>query len=120
MKCVRCDVEGVIYRQINKSGSKVVVERCPNCRSNTRPGAAFLSKKGYDWDALPLFEDYTDVSFPCCVEGCERKDTQLHHFAPRHLFGEDADLWPTGYLCTDHHSEWHQKTQTGSYAKRSV
>lgn len=44
---------------------------------------------------------------------CERCGTttgvELHHWAPRNTFGqEEADLWPTSYLCRAHHQIWHQ------------
>jgi hypothetical protein len=114
MRCNHCHVDGVLYRQINASGAKVVVERCPKCRRNTVPGKPFLSKNGHDWDALPLFEDYNKESHQCEYEGCTRTDTQLHHYSPRHLFA-DADKWAQQYLCSLHHSIWHKLTQTGSY-----
>ena len=32
-----------------------------------------------------------------------------HHWAPVHLFGGDeADRWPTGWLCQPCHTEWHR------------
>lgn len=38
---------------------------------------------------------------------CGSLGVELHHFAPRHLFGADADKWPTAYLCRTHHKQWH-------------
>jgi len=117
MRCKYCGTEGKIYRAVNGNGAKVVVERCPACRRNTRPGNAFLSKNGYDWESLPMFDDYTKYSDPCSVKNCKNKDTELHHFAPRHLFS-DAESWATAYLCKFHHDLWHKLTGTGSYAPR--
>ena len=117
MHCKRCNVESVIYRQINHSGSRVVVERCPKCGSNPNTGRPFLSVKDYDWESLPLLEDLSAEAEPCDVRGCREVGTELHHYAPRHLF-EDADDWPTGYLCKTHHRMWHELTRTGSFVTR--
>lgn len=116
MLCEHCNVPGIVYRQTNGNGAFVIVERCPKCRRNTRPGQPFLSKKGIEnIDALPMFVDFMEQSEPCSVFGCERKDTEYHHFAPRHLF-EDAEDWPGAYLCKYHHMLWHKLTMTGMYA----
>ena len=118
MICPRCGTNCEIYKQYNRSGSLVVVERCPECRSNPAPQRAFLPKKDYDVDNLPLFEDYTKEAERCGVKGCENIGVEYHHYAPRHLF-DNADDWAVGWLCREHHREWHEKTQTGSYYKRT-
>lgn len=33
--------------------------------------------------------------------------TEKHHFAPRILFGDEADLWPIWDLCRPCREEWH-------------
>jgi hypothetical protein len=38
---------------------------------------------------------------------CQGTDIQLHHWAPKCLFGDEAELWPKSYLCRDHHNMWH-------------
>jgi uncharacterized protein YlaI len=48
-----------------------------------------------------------DHNHPCEVCG-STGDTQVHHWAPAHLFGEESGLWPTGYLCQACHTRWHQ------------
>lgn len=114
MHCNRCNVEGKIYSQINASGSRVIVERCPRCGRNPNAKQAFLPLKDYDWDSLPLFADYSKDAQPCGYHGCTNPGSEYHHYAPRHLF-EDADNWPGGPLCREHHKIWHETTQTGSY-----
>lgn len=44
---------------------------------------------------------------PCAV--CGRAEVlELHHFAPRSVFGEhEADNWPTAMLCHKCHERWH-------------
>lgn len=116
MKCQRCDIEGKLYQQINTSAAVVVVERCPICRANTVPGKPFLPKEKYNWQALPIFADYSQEAHPCDYKGCTNRGTEYHHYAPRHLF-PDADNWQTGWLCAEHHQRWHQMTETGAYWK---
>lgn len=44
---------------------------------------------------------------PCEVCGAEDQ-TEYHHWAPRHLFGDDCDNWPKSTLCQKCHVRWHQ------------
>ena len=111
MLCNKCNIPAVIYKQINSSGAVVVVERCPVCGRNPNKGVPFLNKSLYDVDKLPLFQDLTLNAEPCYIVGCLNKGTQLHHFAPKHLF-ENYNDWPTAWLCQPHHDEWHKKTRT--------
>ena len=109
MKCQRCGVEGELYRQYNSNGAVVVVERCPHCRQNTRPGMAFINKgKVVGYENLPIFEDYRPESEPCAVCG-EQHGSEYNHWAPRYIFGSEAEKWPGDYLCPKHHKEWHDK-----------
>lgn len=57
-------------------------------------------------DIIPITKDFRTNNPPCAV--CRGLGTELHHWAPKHLF-EDAHLWPTSYLCKKHHDEWHKK-----------
>jgi hypothetical protein len=117
--CPHCGGDLVLYRQINGNGSQVIVARCCKCDRIPNAKQPFLPKSDYPhWQEFPVYQDNTQFSEPCCVKGCERRDTEYHHFAPRHLFAEAADNWPTGWLCLIHHREWHEKTKTGMFAKR--
>lgn len=49
----------------------------------------------------------TEKDKPCEVCG-STGTTERHHWAPRHLFGEEAYRWPTSYLCQRCHVRWHQ------------
>lgn len=117
MLCKSCGTETQIFRQINSSGSRVVVERCPECGRNPNKGKPFLKKADFDWESLPLFQDASLTAEPCSYKGCENKGTEWHHYAPQHLF-DDADNWGAGYLCQYHHRLWHEKTETGAYITR--
>lgn len=117
MRCEYCSGEVVRYKMIITSGKTVVTERCDICGRYPR-GKPFVSKKEVaDVDSLPLWHDNLADAPACDYFGCMEKGTEYHHYAPRHLF-QDADMWATGYLCLKHHREWHEKTKTGSFAKR--
>ena len=40
---------------------------------------------------------------------CGQRGAEEHHWAPKAIFGDDADKWPTDYLCVKCHNEWHEK-----------
>jgi glutamate formiminotransferase len=40
-------------------------------------------------------------------EVCNADEGELHHWAPQHLFGAEADRWPVSYLCRACHRKWH-------------
>jgi len=39
-------------------------------------------------------------------EVCDANEGELHHWAPQYLF-QDAEKWPTSYLCRACHNRWH-------------
>lgn len=57
-------------------------------------------------NSLSVGADYSLNNPPC--KRCGAIGTELHHWAPKELF-EDAEEWPTAYLCPKHHQEWHNK-----------
>ena len=48
---------------------------------------------------MPVFYDR------CAV--CGARDVEDHHWAPRAIFGADAEKWPHDKLCSDCHKRWH-------------
>jgi hypothetical protein len=109
MKCQHCGSENIGYGlHINYSGATTVVARCKKCGRAPERGKPFYSVKDYVISSLPVLIDDRPLSEPCAVCG-ERKGTQYHHFAPRHLFGFECESWPGAFLCDQHHREWHSK-----------
>lgn len=54
---------------------------------------------------LPVLRDHRDGT-PC--ERCGDIDgVELHHWAPRAVFDDEADDWPTSFLCPRCHNVWH-------------
>jgi len=66
----------------------------------------WMGVHGYSdlWE-LPTRNDYrTEQS----CEVCEASDVELHHWAPREWFQQEAEKWPKGYLCKGCHRYWHE------------
>lgn len=46
----------------------------------------------------------------CSYDGCSAPGAEIHHFAPRHVFGPvECERWPVAPLCPKHHREWHKR-----------
>lgn len=55
-------------------------------------------------DSIPIVENYSTL-VQC--EVCGALGAELHHFAPKYLFGDEAEDYPKSYLCDYHHTHWH-------------
>ncbi len=99
-------------KTIMSSGKYHVWYRCRICEKNVTLPGPYISKKSLvlanlNFDNLPTFIDYRLNNPPCAV--CGAVGTELHHFAPKELFPDTFNEWPTAYLCDPHHREWHNK-----------
>lgn len=92
------------------NGAFQVWDMCVNCERHAWGRVYYIPHKqaGMPLEEIPLFQDYMKHNPPCVV--CHsREGTELHHFAPRHIFGtEEAERWPKEYLCVKHHRVWHE------------
>jgi hypothetical protein len=69
--------------------------------------------------SLPLAKDRLGEGEPCAR--CARHGTERHHWAPRSLFGTEADLWPVDWLSVECHRRWHVETGiAAAYRGRTV
>jgi hypothetical protein len=58
-------------------------------------------------ERYPVVRDSSN-EVACAV--CDQPGAELHHFAPKHIFGAaEAERWPLAYLCFEHHGEWHRR-----------
>lgn len=81
-------------------------EGCATCHAKLTNG--FLPHEGVDVAAAEVVQDRRFNNPPC--EVCGQFGTQLHHWAPRGVFGfDEATHWPTSYLCVPCHSDWHRR-----------
>lgn len=110
-----CVTDQTLAANAAANGHRQVGWRCSSCErwQPDKHGRLWIPHEalrghGVDIDALPVAAQTPPE--PCCVTGCGRSDTELHHFAPRHLYGkEECERHPTAYYCKHHHEEWHQR-----------
>ena len=85
-------------------GTRHVYRGCAECGHAEEPGR-YLKEPSFH-DPPVLLDDR--LTRPPCIR-CGAFGTQLHHFAPRAIFGaEEAELWPSAWLCPDCHDYWHR------------
>jgi hypothetical protein len=96
-------------RLIAANGATHVVMICVDCDHNINPGRFHPHDRIYgSLDDLPIWRDYRGQNPPCAH--CGAAESELHHWYPRELDGpEEADRWPTAWLCTRCHNLWHVK-----------
>ena len=106
-KCAYCGCRaGKAVKTRLCNGTYRVWLRCNGCGENVQGKGHYLRHNAVHIERLPLHEDHTENASGC--ERCGSKEgVELHHWAPRELFGDDRDFWPTGWLCPKHHEEWH-------------
>lgn len=111
--CVKCksDQPVRLVRSITASMVSQVYWECLTHKgaiTNPRQNIAHEKLKTNDINIenIPIVEDYSN-QVKCAVIGCTEKGGEYHHFAPRYIFGAEADNWPTAYLCLTHHKQWH-------------
>lgn len=107
MSCVYNDHEGPsrFVRVRIANGSEQIRRRCDTCKQLL---GRIYARNRFDPDviaAMTLAEDWTNSRPPCVV--CGARGTDIHHWAPRALFGDESDLWPTAWLCPPCHQRWH-------------
>ncbi len=124
MDCERCGSANTeATKTIMHNGEICVTVWCWDCRqSATRK--PWVSKGDFtdrELADMRVRVDNRDPRHTCCVQGCGDFETEWNHFAPRHLWGEgESARWPAGWLCREHHREWHRRTRTGQYRPRQV
>jgi hypothetical protein len=106
-------------RLIAINGTEAILQICLDCGQATGQRGSRPHRDHPNRDTYPVIRDNrlcpdrlyeTPPCERCGAEGAN----ELHHWAPRHLF-DDADGWPTSYLCKGCHVEWHRVTRTGAF-----
>lgn len=96
---------------IKSNGDRLAFMRCVDCDSPVEPGHWIahgkLADMGYHGiDTLPVWRDDRDQVPPC--SRCGALGAETHHTYPRAIDGaEEADRWPTIWLCRRCHNLWH-------------
>jgi len=112
--------------------SHLLPNTCPHCKSsadNLWELRSLVNAGGhhtYPWvcrhcGRVLFFEKKSDVinagltpapigprcSRPVCAV-CGHEGAERHHWAPSAVFGDEANRWPTSFLCQQHHAQWHR------------
>ncbi len=93
---------------VARNGAMHVYTGCRECHANLENGR-FHPAENIDVTVLPVGTDLRLDNPPCQV--CGSFGTEVHHWAPAAVFGQEAALWPTAQLCRDCHSEWHRRME---------
>lgn len=93
------------------NGAQQVKMQCNACGHRSSPLPYKLIRAwGIQREDIGWTKQNETIEYPPCVyDGCETVPTEIHHFAPRNTFGDEADLWPVAPLCREHHVEWHRR-----------
>ena len=112
--CRRCesDQDHTLARNNTLSGAVQVGLICSSCNGWTvdRRGRLWIPlaevrQAGYDPDELPIA---ITISPSVRCARCGARGVEEHHWAPRAIFGPDAERWPKDYLCGSCHTEWNR------------
>lgn len=111
LRCQKCGAQGkaVIARRIDSAGRSIIRGWCLSCHSEGDKSFKHsdMQSRGIVLDLLPTYQ--TAEAHVCSFRNCERTDTQLHHWLPRHIADFDlTESFPQSYLCPDHHHLWHK------------
>ena len=96
----------VRYRK--RSGAWGIRRQCDLCGLLLGSDIARSRFTAEQLEAMPVVSDAIEHNPPC--DRCGQFGTERHHWAPRSIFGAEASLWPTAWLCVPHHREWHVRT----------
>ena len=119
--CHRCQCETTqtLHQNITANGTRQVGFVCLKCKSWVKhTKGIWISHKEIDDsfvrpDLLPIVSHGRPPPF--CAR-CYTPHAELHHWAPQSLFN-DADSWPTDYLCRSCHEHWHETATPSVFAK---
>ena len=110
LPCKKCDqLSWSIVGETNNGGHQIHRVVCSACGYRTpvlvqkKLMEKYASHIGRSVEYLPPKEFAPDC------EVCGTKGAEEHHWAPRSIFGEDADKWPKSHLCPPCHALWHSK-----------
>jgi hypothetical protein len=116
-ECHRCGrvVQADLVRKFIANGEVFFSWWCVECQGYIHPqnGGGLWIEKQKVLNALKTRnideEDIPIADYSCGVRcaRCGLRGTDLHHWAPQALF-QDADRWPTDYLCRNCHGQWHK------------
>lgn len=118
--CKSCkgDTEFSLHLQIFANGSKNFVWVCKLCdrRNPSNDLTYFIPHEKVKAKLSEEEIEQLPILMPDCFSRCAvcgNRNAELHHWAPLHLFGSDAEKWPKDYLCKSCHDQWHRMVTPG-------
>ena len=103
-----------LHRRIMENGSEHFCWVCAACGGYDpfRDSGVFIPKAKViaflseaQIESLPII--MPNSSTRCVV--CGSRQTELHHWSPRGISGDECERWPKDYLCVPCHQLWHRK-----------
>jgi len=112
--CRHCGCISTWHKQATGRGWRVM-PWCARCWRH--PTACAKPAQGHKtWVSISGFTTQEIASMPVkpgYEEACDVCGTvapiELHHLAPRALYGDACELWPTTRICAPCHDGWHAK-----------
>lgn len=103
-----------LHKKIAVSGAETFVWICDTCHRFAPFGGPLFIAADKVYGFLNQGQlDALEVLMPESIESrcavCKSRNVELHHWAPKQLFGDDAERWPKDYLCIPCHNEWHKR-----------
>lgn len=90
-----------------RNGTTQVRLQCARCYVGRTLSYAELEAHGVDPYSLEPTRSHLGENGDCIVVDCYAIDVEFHHFAPKSVFGMEANDWPVMPVCRDHHTIWH-------------
>jgi len=118
--CHKCGREttALLVQDITTSGVSQIYWKCEVCNKpidetrrciphKTIRDFRFGGGQHINIEKLPIVKDNSQITTPC--EVCGKFGVELHHWAPKHLFGDtESEKWPKAWLCRECHAKWHK------------
>lgn len=95
-------------KQEGTSGYRIFA-RCITCNATVASNGLWLAHSLFTDDEIaqmPWDGSAQDKREPCTVCGVPAK-LELHHLAPREMFGDECERWPQVRVCRRCHECWH-------------
>lgn len=109
-ECKHCISKNIkVGFAFRKNGSKVFPLYCEDCGQETGKLINKENANSVNYILKEIVFTSSNTGYlnkiKCYV--CGDENVEAHHFAPKHLFGDEAEKWPVAYLCKFHHKKWH-------------
>ena len=81
---------------------------CSRCDRPAHGGRSYRPIASVAPDALRRMPEIAAPTEGFCSVCQAARPLEVHHLAPRNVFRDEADLWPTVEVCRECHERWHR------------